>query len=261
MERTHIAEQTWVFVGIGALATLAILLFLFAPPTLPPSAPIHEGHHQHQGMLMNEGMANTALQSKLRADKKESEFNHHLAGFFVLLAGACLLLQPVLVKRWPAVKYVWPTCFVIAGLFVLVWSDTELWPFGHRQWLEALRNNSEVLQHKIFALLLLGLGVIEWQRVRGTLKALWSDWVYPVAAIGGSILLLFHSHETGMHDPNHMEVMSRIHWEHLSYTVTGVCLGLAKGLAETKVPRSQVFRKWWPLLMMVLGVLLMFYRE
>ena len=60
--------------------------------------------------------------------------------------------------------------------------DTELWPFGHRGWLEALRNSREVLQHKVFAVLLLGLGVIEWRRASGVLKAIWSGWVFAVLA-------------------------------------------------------------------------------
>jgi hypothetical protein len=202
-----------------------------------------------------------AMQAKLLADKKESEFNHHLAGFFVVLAGVFILFQGVLVKRWPGVKYAWPTCFLLSGIFVLVWSDTELWPFGHREWLEALRHNQEVLQHKTFALLLLLLGVIEWQRARGVLKAVWSGWVFPALAIGGSLLLLFHRHEGGMHGPNHVELMARIQSEHLSYAVVGIGVGLVKGLAEVKTRLQTGFGKVWPLLMIVLGVLLMFYRE
>ena len=88
-----------------------------------------------------------ATQAKILADKKESEFNHHLAGLLVTVAGLFILFQSNLAARWPAVKLVWPACFLLAGIFVLVWSDTELWPFGNRQWLEALENNREVLQH------------------------------------------------------------------------------------------------------------------
>ena len=91
---------------------------------------------------------------KLLADKAESEFNHHLAGLFVILGGLFILTQGVFTGRWPWTKYIWPSTFLLSGLFVLVWSDTELWPFGDRQWLEALQNNREVLQHKTFALLL-----------------------------------------------------------------------------------------------------------
>jgi putative copper resistance protein D len=257
----HGRQPAWFWLGTGTALTLAVLLFLFAyqrPQEPPPAQHVHD--HEHMSMPMDHEMS-PATQAKLLADKNESEFNHHLAGFFVVLAGVFTLYQSVLVKRWPAAKYAWPTCFLLAGIFVLVWSDTELWPFGHREWLEALRNNREVLQHKTFALLLLALGAIEWQRAVGALKAAWSAWVFPVLAIGGSSLLLFHQHEGGMHGPNHMELMARIQSEHLLYAVTGIGIGLSKGLADVKTPFRRGFGKIWPLLMIVLGTLLMFYRE
>lgn len=257
-------ERTWFWLGAGGVLSLAIILLLFAflRPQETPQAEHHD--HEHMSMPMSMPMADDAtpaVQAKLLADKKESEFNHHLAGFFVALAGVFILLQSVLAKRWPAVKYAWPACFLLSGIFVLIWSDTELWPFGHREWLEALQNNPEVLQHKVFAVLLLGLGVIEWQRARGVLKAAWSGWVFPALAIGGSVLLLFHHHEAGMHGSHHTDLMARIQYQHLSYTLTGICIGLVKGLAETRTPLRAGFQKGWPLLMIVLGILLMFYVE
>lgn len=255
-----IGEQSWLQLGAAAILSLAVLLFLllWLRPQDQPQAEHHE--HQHMSGMMAEQMM-PATQAKLLADKKESEFNHHLAGFFVALAGVFIFLQGVPLKGWPALKYAWPACFLLSGIFVLVWSDTELWPFGHREWLEALRHNREVLQHKAFAVLLLLLGVIEWQRARGVLRAAWSGWVFPLLAIGGSLLLMFHQHEGGMHGPNHMQLMARIQSEHLSYAVAGIGIGLAKRLAEVKTGLQRGFEKGWPLLMVVLGVLLMFYRE
>ena len=249
---------TWFWLGAGGLS-LAIFLFLFA---WPPHEASQEAHHDHEHMSMPMAQEmNPSMQAKLLADEKESEFNHHLAGFFVVLAGVFTLLRSILVKRWPAAKYAWPACFLLSGMFVLVWSDTELWPFGHREWLEALRHNPEVLQHKTFAVLLLLLAVIEWQRVCGVLKSAWSRWVFPALAIGGSVLLLFHRHEAGMHGPNHMVLMARIQSEHLSYAVAGIGVGFAKGFAEARTRLQGGFEKVWPLLMIVLGVLLMLYRE
>jgi hypothetical protein len=252
-------RQTWLWLTAGGALSLATLLLLFL--RLPPQESLHAAHHEHEHMSMPMAELTPARQAKLLADKSESEFNHHLAGFFLVLAGAFILLQSLWVERWPELKYVWPLCFLLSGIFVLVWSDTELWPFGHREWLEALRHNQEVLQHKAFAVLLLVLGVTEYQRAQGVLRAVWSGLVFPALAIGGSLLLLFHRHEGGMQGPNHVELMARIQSEHLSYTVTGIGLGLAKGLAEVKSRFQGGFGKMWPLLMVVLGVLLMFYRE
>jgi copper resistance protein D len=260
MEETKVlrhGQPTWLLLGV---AGLWVCFFLFMFVWRAPQNSSHGDHHEHMSMPMVHEMS-PAQQTKLLADKKESEFNHHVAGFFVALAGILVMLQPNLAKRWPAVKYALPTCFLISGVLVLIWSDTELWPFGHREWLEALRHNREVLQHKLFAILLLGLGLTEWQRARGVLKAFWSGWVFPVLAIGGSFLLLFHQHEAGMHGANHVEVMERIQSEHLSYAVAGIGIGLAKGMAEVKSGLQGVFSKAWPALMIVLGVSLMFYLE
>ena len=261
---THVLNskaQIWLWVLSAVILWLALGLLprVWLSPPIPTGVGNHEHHHQHHQTVNRE--LDPATLAKLAADKKESEFNHHLAGLFVALAGIFMLAQDVVVKRWPALKYFWPACFLLAGAFLLVWSDTELWPFGHREWLEALENNREVLQHKIFAALLLALGVIEWRRARGILDWQWLQWAFPVLAIGGSILLLFHQHEAGMHGSNHMEVMSRIQSEHLSFSVVGVGIGLTKGLATLKTSLHAGFAKMWPSLMLVLGILLMFYRE
>jgi hypothetical protein len=185
--------------------------------------------------------AEARLQAKILADKKESEFNHHLAGVLVAVAGIFMLFQNSLVGRWPAAKFVWPACFLLAGAFVLVWSDTELWPFGHRQWLEALQNNREVLQHKTFAVLLLGLGAIEWQRARGALRAAWSAWIFPTIAVAGSIILIFHQHEGGMVGEHHMETMARIQSEHMSYTISGLGIGFGQRPQRDEIQGRRVF--------------------
>ena len=231
----------------------------FPAQSMPQDHSMHQGHQAHTSLA--DATIDPDNPMKLLADKKESEFNHHLAGLFVVLGGLFMLMQGAFTHRWPWTKYIWPSTFLLSGLFVLVWSDTELWPFGDRQWLEALQNNREVLQHKTFALLLLALACIEGLRAKGELEKTWSALVFPVLAIGGSILLLFHQHEAGMHGAGHMETMGRIQSEHFEYAVMGIGLGMAKALAELKTRGQTFFAALWPLLMVGLGVLLMFYRE
>lgn len=89
----------------------------------------------------------------------------------------------------------------------------------------------------------------------------WSRLVLPLLAVAGSVLLLFHHHEAGMHGPNHTEVMGRIQSEHLHYALVGIGLGVAEGLAEFKTQAQSILATLWPLLMVALGVLLMFYQE
>jgi putative copper resistance protein D len=158
-------------------------------------------------------------------------------------------------------RFAWPSCFLLAGLFLLVFSDTELWPFGPQSWWYGLTHNLEDLQHKTFATILLTLGLLEIQRARGVLKSAWAAWVFPVLALCGSVLLLFHEHHSGMHGTDHMTVMARIQAEHLNFAIAGCSIGVAKGLSELRTRWQVVFMKSWPLLLIVLGVLLVRYTE
>src|SRR5580658_7362465 len=160
------------FLGLPLL--LASILFLGMNQPASPSQD-HPTDHDHGGMsmAMDEPMS-PAAQAKLLADKRESEFNHHLAGFFVLLAGIFIFFEERLKNRWLGVRYAWPLCFLLSGVFVLIFSDTELWPFGPKNWWTGVVGNLEVLQHKTFAVILLALGVIEMRRARGVLRAAWS---------------------------------------------------------------------------------------
>lgn len=243
---------------------LLLLVLTLSLPSFQPAIHAQEPsvHEMHAGMAMPmDDSANPARRAKLLADERESEFNHHLAGFFVLLAGVVLLAEESIRGRLPLVRLVWPACFLLSGFFVLVWSDTELWPFGPQSWYFGLTHHLEVLQHKTFAVLLLALGAIEFQRARGVLESAWSNWVFPALAVIGSSMLFFHDHRAGMHGPNPMELMHRIQSEHFSFAMAGFGIGLSKGLAETRLPWKSFFERLFPALLMVLGALLMVYVE
>jgi len=239
------------------LAGILVLTFFALFVELPTWSQDQHADHEHTGMSM---AADEPAQDALLSWKRESEGNHHLIGFFLVLSGLFILAQDVLEKKISALAYAWPTCFLLSGVFVLVYSDTELWPFGPKPWIQGTITNPEVIQHKIFAVLLLIVGLIEVERVRRGLKGVWV-WVFPVLALTGSVLLLCHSHHSGMRGPNHIAIMARIQAEHLSYAVAGFGIVSAKGLAEVSTKWQIVFAKLWPTLMVVLGVLLMCYAE
>jgi copper resistance protein D len=238
------------------------MVFLFSPLALP---------QQHDmdsmpGMKMDAPAApeDPAVAAKRLADKKESEFNHHLAGVLVAVAGFFILAEGRLAKRWPLVRYVWPMCFLAAGLFLLVFSDTEIWPFGPQTPWYAITHNAEDLQHKTFAVILLALGYVEFQRARGRWKSPWTAWFFPVVGLAGAVLLLFHVHGGDMSAPHAMESMERIQKEHRWFAATGFGIALTNGLAgaSEKPQKWQLFFKTvWPVLLIVLGILLTQYTE
>jgi putative copper resistance protein D len=242
-----------------ALSAIACALLM---PQLAHCAEDDSIHSMHAGMSMPmDNSIDTVLQAKIAADKRESEFNHHLAGLLVLIAGIFLLGEGDIGARWPLARQAWPLCFLLSGVFVLIFSDTELWPFASQSWYFGLTHHAEVLQHKTFAVLLLALGVIELQRSRGVLKAGWWGWVFPALAMIGSVILLFHDHQGHAHGADHMEVMRRIQSEHLGFAVTGFGIALTKGLAETPLAWRPFFRRLFPTLLFVLGALLLVYVE
>jgi len=227
------------------------------------ASPAHAGHDgMDMSMPMHHEAANGAMQeAQVLQDKKESEFNHHLAGLLVVLAGLFLVGDGTLRQRWPWARFAWPVSFLACGVFLLVFSDTELWPFGPQSWWYGLTHSLEDLQHKTFAVILLVLGALEIQRARGILKSAWAAWAFPVLAVFGSVMLLFHEHHTGMRGVDHMAVMKRIQAEHFHFAITGGLAGLVKGLSELRTRWQSIFIKCWPLLLFVLGVLLMRYTE
>jgi putative copper resistance protein D len=242
-----------------AMSLFAIALFLFS--TLAWSQEHDMG--SVPGMHMNAPTASEdpAQETKHLADKKESEFNHRLAGLFVIVAGIFILSESYLAKRWPLVRYAWPMCFLAVGLFVLVFGDTEIWPFGPQTPWYAITHSGEDLQHKIFSVILLAIGYVELQRARGRLRAPWAKWFFPVTGVVGATLLLFHVHNGDMQAPHAMETMEHIQKQHRWFAATGLGVALANGLAGTPQKWQQLFKKAWPALLIVLGILLTQYAE
>jgi hypothetical protein len=95
----------------------------------------------------------------------------------------------------------WPLLFIMAGVFLAVWSDREIWPRGDLGW-AWLMHDAEARQHKIYAILLIAIGVIEYLRSRARLSRRWAPWVFPLLAIFGGVFLFFHEHGSSEGHPD-----------------------------------------------------------
>jgi hypothetical protein len=248
------------FPSLKALAVLSVCLMFLCTPLVRS-----QQHNMESMPAMNMAAPAapddpTAVAKRL-ADKQESEFNHHLIGLFVIVAGFFILTGNTVGKGWPLARYAWPICFFAAGLFVLIFSDTEIWPFGPETPWYAITHNTEDLQHKIFAIMLLAIGGIEFQRARGRLKLPWTAWFFPVVGGVGSMLLLFHVHSGNMKAPHAMETMQHIQKQHHWFAAAGLGAAIANGLAEIQQKWQRLFGMAWPVSLIVLGVLLTQYTE
>jgi len=245
-------------------AKLRLLLFLFPVAYVPAVA-----QHQHEHAPAAQTGETAAAPSAAKPDprpwflrgKRFREFNHQLPGFCLIVAGGLILSQERLARRWPAARYIWPGGLLLPGVYLLFLGDTEIWPFGDQNLFTLLVTDIEVIQHKLFVLILLVLGTIELQRVRGRLTGAWSAFVFPVLAFGGAVMLLFHPHGTEGHGPEHLAMMQRVQAQHIRFAVVGMLIAVTKAFAEIHWVRRQLFARAWPSFMMLLGVLLLIYRE
>jgi hypothetical protein len=121
-------------------------------------------------------------------NKPASELNHHLAGYALIAIGALVIAGYSSEKLRP-LQLVWPFLFVAAGLFLAAWSDAEIWPRGNLSWRFLIHHDLEARQHKIYALLLILIGIIEYLRARAKLSRFWRIWAFPLLALGVLLVL------------------------------------------------------------------------
>lgn len=129
-------------------------------------------------------------------DVADSEFNHRISGW-ALIAMAILIAAGYASPRLAFLQSVWPFIFIAAGVFLAVWSDKEIWPRGDLSWTWLIHHDPEARQHKIYSVLLIAMGVIEYLRAQKKLNLFWQRWAFPALAVFGAIFLMFHEHGGG----------------------------------------------------------------
>ena len=126
-----------------------------------------------------------------------SEQSHLIAGI-ALVAIASLVIAGTSSQKLRFLLSLWPLVFLAMGVYLLAWSDPEIWPRGPFSWSWMILHNAEARQHKLYGLLLLALGTVEFLGVRGKLSPRWRTWSFPVLAATGALLLTMHSHSSGL---------------------------------------------------------------
>ncbi len=189
------------------------------------------------------------------AEKSWSEYNHHWAGLIVLAIGLLAFLAQTNHSPW---AQNWPLLFLALSLFLFLRSDPETWPLGPNGFWVTLQD-PEVLLHRIFALLVIALAIFEWRVQTGRVATERARLIFPALVAVASALLLTHSHSLGNIKE---EVLAEI--SHAPLAVLGIVAGWSRWL-ELRLPTDDKVRDrmaWlWPTCLVLIGLLLLNYRE
>jgi len=186
------------------------------------------------------------------ADIGWSEYNHHWSGMIVLLAG-------LLAIAWRAgTKWAvhWPLVLIGLALLMILRADPENWPLGPKGFWISL-TDAEVLQHRFFAVLVIGLALFEWSVRTGRLASRWAAMVFPLLCAIGGALLLTHSHAVG-----NVKQELLIEMTHSPLGLLGITLGWTRWIEVREGTNGNRIVSWiWPVCLVLVGILLIFYRE
>ena len=186
------------------------------------------------------------------ADIAWSEYNHHWAGLIVILI-AVLALADRAGVRWARH---WPLAFLLLAVFLLLRSDPEVWPMGEQDFMASFRD-VEVLQHRMFVVLIAVFAFFEWGVRSGRIRRPGAALVFPVAIALGGALLLTHSHAIA-----NVKDQLLIELTHTPLALAGIGAGWARWLELRLRGRGAVIAGYvWPLCFLVVGVVLLWYRE
>ena len=188
-----------------------------------------------------------------------SEFNHHLAGLFVLLIGFSEMAQALRSSSLGWARMLLPAALLGTAAFLLIWSDHRAWPIGPLSFAETFfGNDHEISQHKSYGLLALTVGLIELYRRLDRLAH--AGWLVPLPlfAVIGGLMLFVHSH--GAHPAAQKIAMH--------HAVMGT-LAVSAGSSKLASAWRGVFMGWprsrwetiWAALILLIGLQLLAYSE
>jgi hypothetical protein len=239
---------------------MALLALLTAAPALAQlSAPLSHDSPHTVGHELHAHPGSADVWEGSEKGIAFSERNHHIAGFMVVLMGLAELSHVLRLSSLRWARLLLPSTMLLAGLFVMIWSDHEAWPIGSLSFSETFSGeDQEILQHKMYGILALGVGSVELFRRLGRIghKA-WAS-PLPLMAIVGGLMLFGHSH--GFHPS-----AQKIAMHHAIMGMMAVTAGSSKLVFTWVLPEERSGStnwEWlWVSLILLIGAQLLIYSE
>jgi len=280
------AHGIWAMITTWAFILLTVARFYLEPPAtggcsirfgayflglaVASGLLIYTGH-QGGGLVFDHGANVMAGQGGHALDMRDlrdlyqeqtresviySEMMHHIFGWLVLALSLFLIAS----RAWPEqTRQLWrggPYVLLAGGCFLMIFSDTDSWPLSDARPVY----DKEVLQHKIFAILMLTAGIGGLTRRRQKSAALHSSNYHlalALLALVGGGLLFTHVHSVAPYSNRAVGV----YLHHLVMGIIALCAG-AVSLWEAWSPIKGGRRAYlWPGILLVESVLLVFYNE
>lgn len=186
-------------------------------------------------------------------DRAWSEYNHHVAGLFVLAMGLLAVAEGTTGRRWTRH---WPLLFLGLGAFLLIRDDPGTWPLGPLGFWESM-GDPAVLQHRFFVLLVVIFGIFEWMVRTGRVRSPRAAFVFPLLCAAGGAVLLTHSHAM-----LNLKSEFLIEITHVPLALLGLVVGWGRWLELRSSPAAgQLPGRLSTVALALVGVVLLLYRE
>ncbi len=226
----------------------------------PPAAPSRPDTTERQPI--NLAPRATAGSRVAVLDAAWSEYEHDWAGLLLIAVGALAIAERLGAARARS----WPLLLVAFALFLTIESDPGIRMLDIRATPEDLRDDRTAEHHWasrhfltfLVAVAFILVGLCEWAVRSGYILAARARLVFPMACMGGGLLLLAHGH-TGADIQQALLTA-------LSHSVVAL-FGLAAGVArwvELRMPETRIgyWAAWtWPGCLIAAGLVLLVYRE
>ena len=225
------------------------------PPVsaLSPATPLSFDASENPPAGLRSFVPGASYNPNTPADIAWSEYNHHWAGVIVLVVGFLALAARLDAFRWARH---WPLAFIGLAVFLLFRADPENWPLGPRSFWQSFAV-AEVLQHRIFVVLIIAFAVFEWRISTNRAAPSRAALVFPAVCAAGGALMLTHSHPLGNIKEELLAELS-----HVPIAILAVIAGWSRWL-EIRLPdRRRRIPSWiWPACFVLIGAILLNYRE
>jgi hypothetical protein len=189
-----------------------------------------------------------------------SDRNHHVAGILVLLIGLTELREALAITLLAWSRFLLPAAMLSAGSLLMIWSDHDAWPIGSLNLAETFAGTDhEILQHKIYGILSLAVGLIELLRRAGRLHQTFWNIPLPAFAVIGGLMLFMHRH--GIHPSAQAIALNHAVMGTMAIVAGSCKLISARATSPSNPAGLSRWKLAWAGVILLIGIQLLFYSE